>query len=100
KGQEKGRAKGRDKGSGRGGNLKALQNRLQKAERALAEAGEERERVQQALADPELYTDPARAEELADLQRRDADLSRRLAAAEEEWLAAGEAVEAAGGESA
>ncbi|SFD37818.1 ATP-binding cassette, subfamily F, member 3 [Thiohalospira halophila DSM 15071] len=96
-GKGKGGGKGNGKGAGKGGDLKALQNRLRKAERALTEAGEERERVQQALAEPELYTDPARADELADLQRREGELARKLADAEEEWLAAGEAVEAAGG---
>ncbi len=75
---------------------KPLRQAAQRAERELARAEAERATVETALAEPALYTDPERHDERTELQRRQAELRTRIAALEEEWLAASEALEAAG----
>ncbi|MGM0476574.1 MAG: ABC-F family ATP-binding cassette domain-containing protein [Pseudomonadota bacterium] len=75
---------------------KPLRQAARKAEQQLARAEKERAGVEEALAEAELYTDPARRTELTELQRRQAALREEIASLEEEWLAASEALEGAG----
>ncbi|MFO0294170.1 MAG: ABC-F family ATP-binding cassette domain-containing protein [Rhodospirillales bacterium] len=72
--------------------LAPLRNRARDAEKDLARISAERDRLEAELADPALYADATRAAALA---RRRGELAAALAAAEETWLAAAEALEAA-----
>ncbi|MCF7985656.1 MAG: ATP-binding cassette domain-containing protein, partial [Thiohalocapsa sp.] len=79
--------------------LQPLRKRLQALERKIESLTTERERFEQSLADPSLYTDDAKPKLLAllaDKQRVDTDLH----AAEAQWLDAGEQLEALQTESA
>jgi ATP-binding cassette subfamily F protein 3 len=76
--------------------LAPLRKAMQAAERTVATLSAELARLDAALADPASYADAARAQRLT-LER--GQLAKRLAAAEEAWLAAMESyeAEAAGG---
>ena len=78
----------------RSADTKPLRSRVQKAERALARAEEAVADLNRQLADPEVYADPERATTLA---KEFGDAKDRAAAAMDEWMAAAEALEAAGG---
>ena len=62
------------------------------AEKELARLSAERKRLETELGDPAVYADAARAAALA---RRQGEVATALDAAEEAWLAAAEALEAA-----
>ena len=72
--------------------LAPLRNRARDAEKDLARISADRDRLEAELADPALYADAARATALA---RRRGEIAAALEAAEEAWLAAAEALEAA-----
>ncbi|QSA98596.1 ATP-binding cassette domain-containing protein [Methylococcus sp. EFPC2] len=74
--------------------LRPLQQALQKAESELDKLGQERHQMESALADPGLY-EPDGKDRLQALLRDKARVDRALAAAENAWLEAGEALEAA-----
>jgi ATP-binding cassette subfamily F protein 3 len=79
--------------------LQPIRKRMQALERKIEGLTAERERFEQSLADPSLYTDDAKPKLLAllaDKQRVDTDLE----AAEAQWLDAGEQLEALQTESA
>ena len=63
------------------------------AEKRLESLTKERDAIAARLADPALYDGPAEA--VTELNRKQADLARAIGAAEEEWLAAQETLEAA-----
>ncbi len=67
---------------------------MQKAERALNTAEQVVADLNRQLADPEVYADPERATQLA---KEFGEAKDRAAAAMDEWMAAAEALEAAGG---
>jgi ATP-binding cassette subfamily F protein 3 len=71
-----------------------LRRRAKDAEARMAKLDGERARLQTKLLDPALY-EPARAGEVMAAQTRLAAVLREAAAAEEEWLAASQALEAA-----
>ncbi|HZX23956.1 MAG TPA: ATP-binding cassette domain-containing protein, partial [Woeseiaceae bacterium] len=73
--------------------LTPLKKRLARAEESLAALESRRGRLQSKLADESLYDD-ANRDRLKALLADQADLERELAAAEAEWVAAGEALEA------
>jgi ATP-binding cassette subfamily F protein 3 len=72
--------------------LAPLRNRARDAEKELARLSAERQRLETELGDPTVYADAARAAALA---RRRGEIATALDAAEEVWLAAAEALEAA-----
>jgi ATP-binding cassette subfamily F protein 3 len=72
--------------------LAPLRNRAMATEKELARLSAERGRLEAELADPALYADAARATALA---KRRGEVAAALATAEEAWLAAAEALEAA-----
>ncbi|MCO7245992.1 ATP-binding cassette domain-containing protein [Halomonas sp. Mc5H-6] len=74
--------------------LRPLKKQRDQAEKAMEKAQQSLEKVEEILADPELYTDSARKAELTDALARQADIKARLNDAEAEWLAAEEALEA------
>ncbi len=71
-----------------------LRKRAKDAEARMAKLDAERARLQAKLVDPALY-EPNRAAEVTEAQTRLAAVLRAAAAAEEEWLAASNALEAA-----
>jgi protein subunit release factor A len=74
-----------------------LRKAAESAEKKIAELARHKSRLEQALANPKLYEDQPRAREL---QRELGELGKTIAAAEEAWLeatAALEAAESAGG---
>jgi len=71
-----------------------LRRRAKDAEARLGKLDAERTRLQAKLLDPALY-EPNRAAEVTEAQSRLAAVVREAAAAEEEWLAASQALEAA-----
>ncbi len=73
--------------------LKPLRDRVKKAERAMEKATADKEKLEAELADPALYDGPA--DRVTDLQKRLGEAQNALAEAEEEWLAAQEALEEA-----
>ncbi len=73
--------------------LTPLKKRLVRAEESLAALESRRGKLQSELADESLYDD-ANRDRLKALLADQADLERELAAAESEWVAAGEALEA------
>jgi len=75
--------------------LEPLRRKARDAERLVETLGRERSAVERALADPGTYGGNGDA---ASLLQRQAELARRLAAAEANWLAASEAVERAAAE--
>jgi len=72
--------------------LTPLKKRLARAEESLARLESRRGRLQSELADEDLYDD-ANRDRLKTLLAEQAELERELAAAESEWLEAGEALE-------
>ena len=78
----------------RSADTKPLRARVQKAERALAKAEATVADLNRQLSDPEVYADPERATALANEFGAAKDAA---AAAMDEWMAAAEALEAAGG---
>jgi ATP-binding cassette subfamily F protein 3 len=72
--------------------LTPLKKRLARAEESLAALEARRGRLQSELTDENLY-DEANRDRLKSLLADQAELERELAAAEAEWLAAGEALE-------
>jgi ATP-binding cassette, subfamily F, member 3 len=71
-----------------------LRRRAKEAETKIARLTLEKTRIEAKLADPALYA-PGRAGEVTEAQTRLAAVKREAAAAEEEWLAAEEALAAA-----
>ncbi len=72
-----------------------LRRQARDAEARIGTLSAERARVEAALADPELYV-PGRGAEVVAAQQRLAALSREIGAAEDAWLTAEAALEAAG----
>lgn len=72
-----------------------LRNELKTAERELARVTAQRDQVALALADPKQYGPSANVNALTVLLKNKSELDRVLAAAEERWLAAAEALEIA-----
>ncbi|WP_447894641.1 ABC-F family ATP-binding cassette domain-containing protein [Vreelandella sp. GE22] len=64
------------------------------AEKAMEAAQAALEKVEESLADAELYTDPARKMELSKALAEQATCKERVERAEQQWLAAEEALEA------
>ncbi|HEC16698.1 MAG TPA: ATP-binding cassette domain-containing protein [Sedimenticola sp.] len=75
--------------------IQPLRNRLRELEQELERLGEQQAALEQRLAAPDIYAQ-TRKEDLRRLLQEKAEADRRLARAEEAWLAAGEALEAAG----
>jgi ATP-binding cassette subfamily F protein 3 len=71
-----------------------LRRAVQDAEKQLETLTAKRDKIDAALADPGVYAEPARAQKLS-IER--ADLTRRMAQAEEAWLTASAALEEAEG---
>ncbi len=71
-----------------------LRRAVEAAERRLRELEARREALERRLADPEVYGGPTR--ELMELQLEFGEVKKRIAAAEESWLAAQSELEAAG----
>ncbi len=69
-----------------------LRRAVQAAERELERLSAKRAEIDAVLADPRAYEDPGKAQQLSIAR---ADVSRQMAAAEEAWLAASAALEAA-----
>ena len=74
--------------------LSPLRTALQRADQELEKIAAESTRLEARLASPELYAAAGR-DELTQLLSSRGDLARRLSAAEDEWLAASERLEAA-----
>jgi ATP-binding cassette, subfamily F, member 3 len=74
--------------------LAPIRKQAQDAEKRLAVLAAERARIEAKLADPELYA-PGRAGEITAANARLAAIAKEAAAAEEAWLMAEEALEAA-----
>jgi len=71
-----------------------LRRAAKDAEARIARLADERAAIEKKLTDPALYA-PGRGDEITEAQFRLAALKRDIAAAEEAWLAAAEALEAA-----
>ncbi len=78
--------------------LKPLRERLTRLERDLERNRAELARLEAALEDTGLYTDPARRDGLEDLLKRQGELKAAIERIETEWLEAGEDLERAQGE--
>ncbi|WP_447956698.1 ABC-F family ATP-binding cassette domain-containing protein [Vreelandella sp. EE7] len=74
--------------------LRPQKKERDKAEKAMESAQKALESVEENLADAELYTDPARKAELTDALAEQANCKERVERAEQQWLAAEEALEA------
>jgi ATP-binding cassette subfamily F protein 3 len=74
--------------------LAPLRQVVQAAEKAMAKLERERADVEKQLADPKLYEGPK--DKIAALTRRQGELTAAIEAAEAQWLAAQEELEAAG----
>jgi ATP-binding cassette, subfamily F, member 3 len=72
--------------------LQPLRERVRKLEQELERIAAEQGRLEGELADPELYS-AGQAARLARLTKERAELDRRLAQTEEDWLSANEALE-------
>ena len=70
-----------------------LKRAVRDAEKRLEALSKDRDAVTARLADPKLYDGPPEA--VTELNKKQADLARAIAAAEEEWMEAQEALEAA-----
>ncbi|MDX1380577.1 MAG: ATP-binding cassette domain-containing protein [Xanthomonadales bacterium] len=79
--------------------LKPLSDRVRRIEQGLVECRAALDRLESQLADPELYADPARKDEIGGLTRRQAELRTDLSNLEADWLDASEALERAALES-
>jgi ATP-binding cassette subfamily F protein 3 len=75
--------------------LKPLTSRVRDIEQRMAAQREALESVERLLADPDLYTDPDRSAEIAELTQRRSDLRDRLELLELDWLDASGALERA-----
>ncbi|TDB03271.1 ATP-binding cassette domain-containing protein [Halomonas marinisediminis] len=73
--------------------LRPLKKQRDRAEQAMEKVQAELAGVEEVLGDAELYTDPARKEELTATLARQGELKSRLEDLEAEWLAAEEALE-------
>ena len=76
--------------------LAPLRRQAAEGEKLVNKLGAETARLEARLADPAIYSGPAA--EVAKLQKELGDLKKRLAAAEDDWLEALEALEAAAAE--
>ncbi|MGM0543052.1 MAG: ABC-F family ATP-binding cassette domain-containing protein [Pseudomonadota bacterium] len=74
--------------------LRPQKKQRDQAEKAMEKAQKALEGIEEVLSDPELYTDGARKAELTNALAKQADLKARLDNAEQQWLAAEEALEA------
>ncbi|NVF13997.1 ATP-binding cassette domain-containing protein [Vreelandella maris] len=74
--------------------LRPLKKQRDQAEKAMEKTQQELDKVEQVLADPELYTDSTRKPELTKTLSQQADIKARLNEAEQQWLSAEEALEA------
>ncbi|MEQ6917955.1 ABC-F family ATP-binding cassette domain-containing protein [Halomonas aquatica] len=74
--------------------LRPLKRDRDRAEKAMEKVQAELADVEEGLGDAELYTDPARKEELTEQLGRQGELKSRLEALEQAWLDAEEALEA------
>jgi len=79
--------------------LKPLSDRVKAVERGLAERRSALGRLEARLADPALYSESARTDEIARLLREQAELRSALETLETDWLEASEALERAALES-
>jgi ATP-binding cassette subfamily F protein 3 len=77
--------------------LKPLTDRVRAIEGALAKERERLDRVEQQLADPDLYSDPDRKPEMEQLFMARAEHQAAVEDLESQWLDAGEALEQAAG---
>ncbi|QFU03319.1 putative ABC transporter ATP-binding protein YheS [Halomonas sp. THAF5a] len=75
--------------------LRPLKRDRDRAEQAMERVQAELAGVEEGLGEAELYTDPARKEELTERLGRQGELKSRLEALEQAWLEAEEALEAA-----
>ena len=91
------RKRNRQAGARRRLALKPLTDRVRAIERDMAANRERLQDLEQLLADPALYSDPARRLEMEGLARARAELQTGLEALESSWLEASEALEQAGG---
>ncbi|GHB03643.1 ribosomal protection-like ABC-F family protein [Modicisalibacter luteus] len=73
--------------------LRPLKRERDKAERDMTQVSDELVAVEEQLGDAELYTDASRKDELTTLLARQGELKTRLAALEQTWLDAEEALE-------
>ncbi|MEQ5803762.1 ATP-binding cassette domain-containing protein [Halomonas sp. H10-9-1] len=73
--------------------LRPLKKQRDRAEQAMEKVQTELAGVEEVLGDAELYTDPARKQELTATLARQGELKSRLDDLEAEWLAAEEALE-------
>jgi ATP-binding cassette subfamily F protein 3 len=80
----------RERAAARAG-TQALRDTVKESEKRLEALARERQDLESALADPALYQGPA--EEITRLQKRLADVGAAIAAEEERWLEANEAME-------
>jgi ATP-binding cassette subfamily F protein 3 len=88
-------SQGRKNGAGPRANPKPLRQRVERAEAEVTRLTREIEKLDAALADGQLFArDPAKAAAMA---RSRSENARALAKAEEDWLAAGSALDAAMG---
>ncbi len=78
--------------------LKPLQNKLKSLNARIEKLTERRQTQDSALADPDLYHDAARADEVSDLIAERARTQAELESAEAEWMETAEALEACGGD--
>ncbi len=69
---------------------KPLQNRLRQLEKEMEKLTAEKTKLEQSLAEPEIYSDPIKAKQLAQQQTQ---VSNQLAKVEEEWLEVSEQLE-------
>lgn len=69
---------------------KPLQNRLRQLEKEMDKLTTEKTKLEHSLAEPEIYSDPIKAKQLAQQQ---AQISSQLAKLEEEWLDVSEQLE-------
>jgi len=76
--------------------LKPLLQKVKKAEEAMARLRMEIELIEKNLHDDNLYSEPSRREELTALVQKQSQCRHDLAAAEETWLEASEALEQEG----
>ncbi len=76
-----------------GADERALHNQEQKLDAQLSKLHAQLVALEEKLADPALYSG-GRSEDATKLQRAQADLHKRITAAEEEWLAAADRLEA------
>jgi ATP-binding cassette subfamily F protein 3 len=75
--------------------LKPLRDQVRRLERDLEQRQQALARIETALADPDLYHDPARATEREDLLRNQGAAQQAIARLESEWLEAAENLEQA-----